>query len=66
MSRDLAIAAALIGLGALIGYLLFSKEPEKEFHVIEVPKTTDITDGLTGRKLTYYENLYARSNKTMD
>jgi hypothetical protein len=66
MKRDIIIAGALIGLGVLIGYLLFSKEPEKEFHVIEVPKTSDITDGLTGRKLTYYENLYARSNKTMD
>lgn len=54
-------------IGMAIGYLLGSRrKPEKEFHVIEVPKTSDITDGLTGRKLTYYENLYARSNKGMD
>ena len=66
MARDLAIAAALIGLGVLIGYLLFSKEPEKEYHVIEIPKTSDITTGATGGKLKYYENLYARENKRMD
>ena len=66
MTRDLAIAAALIGLGVLIGYLLFSKEPEKEYHVIEIPKTADITTGATGGKLKYYENLYARENKRMD
>lgn len=66
MARDLAIAAALIGLGVLIGYLLFSKEPEKEYHVIEIPKTADITTGATGGKLKYYENLYARSDKRMD
>lgn len=66
MARDLAIAAALIGLGVLIGYLLFSKEPEKEYHVIEIPKTADITTGATGGKLKYYENLYARENKRMD
>jgi hypothetical protein len=53
-------------IGMAIGYLLGRRKPEKEFHVIEVPKTSDITDELTGRKLTYYENLYARSNKTMD
>lgn len=66
MKRDLIIAAALIGLGVLIGYFLFSKEPEKEYHVIEVPKTADITTGATGGKLNYYNNLYARNNKTMD
>lgn len=60
MARDLAIAAALIGLGVLIGYLLFSKEPEKEFHVIEIPKTSDVTTGATGSELKYYERLYAR------
>ena len=66
MERDLIIAAALIGLGVLIGYFLFSKEPEKEYHVIEVPKTADITTGATGSKLNYYNNLYARKNKRMD
>lgn len=60
MARDLAIAAALIGLGVLIGYLLFSKEPKKEYHVIEIPKTADVTAGATGGKLNYYERLYAR------
>lgn len=60
MARDLAIAAALIGLGVLIGYFLFSKEPEKEYHVIEIPKTADVTTGATGGKLNYYERLYAR------
>lgn len=60
MARDLAIAAALIGLGVLIGYFLFSKEPEKEYHVIEVAKTSDMTDGTAGGKLNYYERLYAR------
>lgn len=60
MARDLAIAAALIGLGVLIGYFLFSKEPEKEYHVIEIPKTADVTTRATGGKLNYYERLYAR------
>ena len=53
-------------VGMTIGYLLGRRKPEKELQVIEVSKAHDITDGLTGRKLTYYENLYARSNKTMD
>lgn len=66
MKRDLIIVAALICLGILIGYFLFSKEPEKEYHVIEIPKTADITTGATGGKLKYYENLYARENKRMD
>lgn len=66
MKRDLIIVAALICLGILIGYFLFSKEPEKEYHVIEIPKTADITIGATGGKLKYYENLYARENKRMD
>ena len=52
--------------GIAIGYWLFHTEPKVEYGVIEVPKEKDITDGLTGRKLTYYENLYARKNNTMD
>ncbi|MGI9143026.1 MAG: hypothetical protein ACR2IJ_07525 [Fluviibacter sp.] len=60
MARDLAIAAALIGLGVLIGYILFSKEPKKEYHVIEVAKQSDMTDEMTGSRLNYYERLYAR------
>jgi hypothetical protein len=64
--RDIIIIIFILMIGMAIGYLLGRRKPEKEFHVIEVPKTSDITDGLTGRKLTYYENLYARSNKTMD
>lgn len=60
MARDLAIAAALIGLGVLIGYFLFSKEPKKEYHVIEIAKTSDMTDGTSGGRLNYYERLYAR------
>ena len=65
--RDIIIIISILMIGMAIGYLLGSRrKPEKEFHVIEVPKTSDITDGLTGRKLTYYENLYARSNKGLD
>ena len=50
-------------VGMAIGYLIGRRKPEKEFHVIEVPKTADITDGLTGRKLNYYERLYATESK---
>lgn len=53
MARDLAIAAALIGLGVLIGYLLFSKEPEKEYHVIEIP--TDFSDCMNKQQINYYD-----------
>jgi hypothetical protein len=64
--RDIIIIIFILMIGMTIGYLLGRRKPEKELQVIEVSKAHDITDGLTGRKLTYYENLYARSNKTMD
>jgi hypothetical protein len=61
--RDIIIIIAILMVGMAIGYLLGRRKPEKEFHVIEVPKTADITDGLTGRKLNYYERLYATESK---
>ena len=50
-------------IGMAIGFLLGRKEPEREYHVIEIPKTADITTGATGGKLKYYENLYATESK---
>lgn len=53
-------------VGMAIGYLLGRRKPYKEYKVIEVLKAHDITDGLTGRKLNYYERLYATESKWMD
>ena len=64
--RDIIIIIFILMVGMAIGYLLGRKEPEKEYHVIEIPKTADITTGATGGKLKYYENLYARENKRLD
>jgi hypothetical protein len=64
--RDIIIIITILIIGVAIGYLIGRRKPDKEYHIIEVPKTSDITDGLTGRKLNYYNNLYARENKTMD
>lgn len=62
--RDIIIIIAILMVGMAIGYLLGRRKPE--YKVIEVSKVHDITDGSTGGKLKYYENLYARSNKRMD
>ncbi len=61
--RDIIIIIFILMVGMAIGYLLGRRKPEKELQVIEVSKAHDITDGLTGRKLNYYERLYATESK---
>jgi len=59
--RDIIIIIAILMVGMAIGYLLGRRKPE--YKIIEVSKAHDITDGLTGRKLNYYERLYATESK---
>jgi hypothetical protein len=61
--RDIIIIITILMVGMAIGYLLGRRKPYKEYKVIEVSKAHDITDGLTGRKLNYYERLYATKSK---
>jgi hypothetical protein len=47
-----------IGLGMLITASLYEKEIEKIYHIVEIPKTGDITDEIDDSERGYYEHLY--------
>jgi hypothetical protein len=47
-----------VGLGMLITASLYEKEIKKIYHIVEIPKTSDITDELADSEKGYYEHLY--------
>jgi hypothetical protein len=47
-----------VGLGMLITASLYEKEIQKIYHIVEIPKTGDITDELADSEKGYYEHLY--------
>lgn len=42
----------------LITASLYEKEIEKIYHIVEIPKTGDITDEIDDSERGYYEHLY--------
>lgn len=47
-----------VSLGMLIAASLYEKEIQKIYQVVEIPKTSDITDDLADSEKGYYEHLY--------
>jgi hypothetical protein len=47
-----------VSLGMLIAASLYEKEIQKIYQVVEIPKTSDITDDLVDSERGYYEHLY--------
>jgi hypothetical protein len=47
-----------VSLGMLIAASLYEKEIQKIYQVVEIPKTSDITDDLVDSEKGYYEHLY--------
>ncbi len=47
-----------ISLGMLLAASLYEKEIEKIHHIVEIPKTSDMTDDLDDSEKGYYEHLY--------
>jgi len=47
-----------VGLGMLIAASLYEKEIQKIYEIVEIPKTSDITDDLADSEKGYYEHLY--------
>lgn len=46
------------GIGMLIAASLYEKEIQKIYNIVEIPKTSDITDELVDSERGYYEHLY--------
>jgi hypothetical protein len=47
-----------VSLGMLIAASLYEKEIQKIYHIVEIPKTSDITDDLDDSEKGYYEHLH--------
>ena len=55
--ENLLYLFAGIGIGMLLCASLYEKEIEKIYKIVEIPKTSDITDDASDSERGYYEHL---------
>jgi hypothetical protein len=55
--ENLLYLCAGIGIGMLMAASLYEKEIQKIYKIVEIPKTTDITDEVSDSERGYYEHL---------
>jgi hypothetical protein len=56
--ENLLYLFAGVGIGMLIAASLYEKEIQKVYSVVEISKTSDITDDLADSEKGYYEHLH--------